>query len=53
MPQGCGEEDGHSPAECDAGGRLQGRIAVTGLPPPIRNRDKSETLTRALLRRKI
>lgn len=37
MPQGCGEEDGCSPAERDAGGSLQGRIAVTGLPPLIGN----------------
>lgn len=35
MPQGCGEEDGCCPAERDAGGSLQGKIAVTGLPPLI------------------
>lgn len=54
MPQGCGEEDARSPAEWDAGGRLPGRITVAGLPPPIGNRDKSETLAReCLLKRKI
>lgn len=39
MPQGCGEEEGGcSPAERDAGARLQGRIAVTGLPPDRKQR---------------
>lgn len=38
MAQGCGEEDGCSPAERGAGEvLLQGRITVTGLPPLIGN----------------
>lgn len=38
------EKRTNSPVESDAGGRLQGRITIAGLPPPIGNRDKSETL---------
>lgn len=54
MPQGCGEEDGCSPAERDAGGSLPRQDRCDRTSPSDRKRDKSETLTKGpLLKSKI